>query len=147
MSRRNFIGPNGARFSLEEPLPRWARRRLERGEFREEAAEAGDLEGLSRAELNARAEAAGVDKPASLPNKQAVIDALREAEKAPPEPDSGSGGGEGPQKPPEPDDRPLEALSRAELDERAEAAGVADPAGMPNKGAVIEAIRQREGQG
>lgn len=39
-----------------------------------------DLSGLTRPELNERAEAAGVESPKSLPNKEAVADAIREAE-------------------------------------------------------------------
>jgi hypothetical protein len=36
-----------------------------------------ELDSLTRDELNARASAAGIDAPESLPNKQAVIDAVR----------------------------------------------------------------------
>ena len=39
-----------------------------------------DLSSLSRADLNARAEEVGVTGAASMPNKQAVIDAILEAE-------------------------------------------------------------------
>lgn len=40
-------------------------------------AEGESLGDLSRAALNERAEAAGVEAPAKLPNKQAVIDAIK----------------------------------------------------------------------
>ena len=46
----------------------------------EAAAAPEDLDGLSRADLNDRAEQAGVEHPDKLPNKQAVIDAIRESE-------------------------------------------------------------------
>jgi hypothetical protein len=39
----------------------------------------------------------------------------------------------------------LERLTRDELNARAEKLGVADPAGMPNKAAVVAAIEQAEG--
>lgn len=43
--------------------------------------EPGDgLDGLKRGELDARAAAAGVPEPEKLPNKDAVIDAIRAAE-------------------------------------------------------------------
>jgi hypothetical protein len=42
-----------------------------------------ELDSLTRDELNARAAAAGVDDAAGLPNKQAVIDAIRAAEPQP----------------------------------------------------------------
>lgn len=41
---------------------------------------AEDLDSLTRDELNERAEAAGVEDAAKLPNKGAVIDAIHEAE-------------------------------------------------------------------
>jgi hypothetical protein len=39
----------------------------------------------------------------------------------------------------------LERLTRDELNARAEQLGVADPAGLPNKAAVVAAIVQAEG--
>lgn len=41
---------------------------------------AESLRDMTRADLNDRAETLGVDDPDSLPNKQAVIDAIREAD-------------------------------------------------------------------
>jgi len=39
-----------------------------------------DLDSLSRADLNVRAQAAGVEDAEKLPNKAAVIEAIQEAE-------------------------------------------------------------------
>lgn len=43
------------------------------------AAADDDLDGLSRKDLDAKAHAAGVDAPEKLPNKDAVIAAIRQA--------------------------------------------------------------------
>jgi hypothetical protein len=51
-------------------------------ETAEPADEDEDLESLTRDELNERAEAAGVQDADKLPNKGAVIDAIRAAEPA-----------------------------------------------------------------
>jgi phage tail protein X len=47
----------------------------------QEDANDAELSALTRAELNARAEGAGVANPEDLPNKQAVIDAIEAAER------------------------------------------------------------------
>lgn len=74
-----------------------------------------DLGKRKRDELNKLAADAGVEDPGSLPNKDAVIEAVETREH-------------------------LDSLSRAELDKRAEDLGIAEPGKLPNKGAVIDAI-------
>lgn len=53
-------------------------------------------------------------------------------------------GPEGAQDAGPPDAQALEDLTRAELDARAQSLGIEDPERMPNKGAVIAAIREHE---
>lgn len=60
------------------------------------ATEETDLSELSRDDLNDRAEEAGVETPEDLPNKQAVIDAINEAEGTTDTSTSDTGDGEAP---------------------------------------------------
>lgn len=75
---------------------------------------AEDLATLNRADLNERAEAAGVEDPEDFPNKEALIEAIYEAEDADTEP------GE------VPEDEKAEELHTSDPDARVEGVAVGD---------------------